>query len=104
MTTVTKLITRSFSSYTMNERIRKDLGAKAKSTRGGHNEVKTTYRGKRDGIDFTITTTATRHMGTFTELHVEREDFGSMAALVRFYRDIKDVILYNYSPNSRGSW
>lgn len=95
MTTVTKLITRSFSCYTMDERIRKDLGAQATRLQAGHNGVRTAYSGKRDGFEYTITTTMTRHLGDFTELHVEREDFPSMAALVRFYRDIKAVIVHN---------
>ncbi len=95
MATVTKLITRSFSCYTMGERIRQDLGAKAKNYQGGSYQVQTTYRGERDGVEYTITTTATRHQGDFTELHVERDDFPSMAALVRFYRDIKAAITHN---------
>lgn len=95
MTTVTKLITRSFSTYTMGERIRQELGANRLATQAGHNGVRTTYSGTHQGIDYTITTTMTRHMGDFTELHVEREDFPSMAALCRFYRDMKNKVTHN---------
>lgn len=95
MTTVTKLITRSFSTYTMGERIRQELDAKKDLTSVGHNQVQNTYRGTHQGIDYTITTTMTRHQGDFTELHVEREDFPSMAALCRFYRDLKHKVTHN---------
>jgi hypothetical protein len=108
MTTVTKLISRSFSTATMGERIRKDLGAKAQKTRGNANGSVTEYRGtaifteyggNHQGVDYTITCMMTRHMGDYTELHVEREDFPSMAALCRFYRDLKNQLThqrYNY--------
>ena len=93
MSKVSKLITRSVSCPTMGDRIRKRLGAKTKNTIGGHNQVLTSYRGKRHGIEYVILCTATRHMGDFTELHVERDNFPSMAALIHFYRDIKAELL-----------
>lgn len=99
MTTVTKLISRSFSPTTMGERVRKDLGAKAKKTRCNANGSVTEYRGNHQGVDYTITCMMTRHMGDYTELHVEREDFPSMAALCRFYHDLKNQLThqrYNY--------
>lgn len=92
--TVTKLISRSFSTHTMGERLVKDLGATKGQYRCNHNEVGTPYTGTHQGIDYTITCTGTRHQGDFTELHVEREDFPSMAALCRYYRDLKNKLTH----------
>ena len=86
---VTKLISRSFSCYTMSERLKKDLGMKRSDRTAAHNQLSAIYLGTYDGVNFEIELTRTRHMGDFTELHVSADNFASMAALVRFYRDLK---------------
>ena len=85
---VRKLITRSFSCNTMRERFEK-LGAKQTKRTSGCNNVVTTYKGTHDGIDYELVFDFTRHMGDFTYLILDRNDFKSMAALLRFYRDVK---------------
>ena len=96
---IRKLITRSFSCYTMRERFEKDFGAKEKGATGGCNSILTTYEGTHNGINYEVVFEFTRHMGDFTYLVLDRHDFTSMAALVSFYRDIKAATThhrYNY--------
>lgn len=96
---VRKLITRSFPCTTMQERFEKDLGAKKRGYTCSHNTVATTYEGTHQGIDYEVEFDFTRHMGDFTYLILDRDDFTSMAALLRFYRDLKNKTThhrYNY--------
>jgi len=72
----------------MRERF-EELGAKEVGRTGGCNNIVTTYKGTYDGIDYELVFDFTRHMGDFTYLILDRNDFKSMAALLRFYRDVK---------------
>jgi len=73
----------------MRERFEK-LGAKKFGpTIHGCNNVITIYKGTKHGIDYKVVFDFTRHMGDITRLLLDRDDFESMAALVRFYRDLK---------------
>ena len=91
---IRKLITRSFSCNTMRERFA-DLGAEPVSRVHGCNNVITTFEGEHDGIGYKVIFDFTRHMGDFTYLVLDRDDFASMAALLRFYRDLKYKTTHN---------
>jgi len=92
--TITKLISRSFSTSTMGDRLVKDLGMKQTFRRSGDNGVETVYSGEHQGVPFEIVTTMTRHMGDFTDLVLSRDNFPSKAAMERFYRDIKNKLTH----------
>jgi hypothetical protein len=92
--TITKLISRSFSTSTMGERLVKDLGMKQTFRRSGDNGVETVYSGEHQGVPFEVVTTMTRHMGDFTDLVLSRDNFPSKAAMERFYRDIKNKLTH----------
>jgi len=86
---IRKLVTRSFSCQTMRERF-EELGAtEVGNLPGGCNSISSKHKGTFDGIDYEVIFEFTRHMGDFTYLVLDSHDFTSMAALVRFYRDLK---------------
>ncbi len=102
---VKKLITRSFPCSTMRERFAA-AGAKEYGTMTrGCNNVVTHYRGKHNGIWYYVTFDFTRHTGDFTYLVLDQDDFPSKAALIRFYREIKDATTHTrYGEGANIDW
>lgn len=87
---IRKLITRSFSCHTMRERFEKLGATKVGDVPGGCNIISSTYKGTYGGgINYEVIFEFTRNMGDFTYLVLDSHDFTSMAALERFYRDLK---------------
>jgi len=87
---VTKLISRNMHNVSGKMRLlQMERGRKL----GGHNITGTAYSGWIDGVYCEITHVVTRHMGDFIKLHVARNDFPSMAALVRHYRAVKQELV-----------